>query len=120
VVGVNYQKIKEAVLGKRYELSVAFLPPAEMRKVARRALGRDKASNVFAFPLSKTSGEILLCKSASKPFTVEYLFIHGLLHIKGLKHGVIMEREERQILKKFGLKLLCKQQSRVSTSGHTT
>ena len=63
-----------------------------------------KVSNVLAFPLSKTSGEILICKSAAKPFTVEYLFIHGLLHLKGLKHGATMEREERRVMTTFGLR----------------
>ncbi len=60
-------------------------------------------SNVLAFPLSKTSGEILICKSAAKPFTVEFLFIHGALHLKGLKHGATMEREENRLLKRFKL-----------------
>lgn len=63
-----------------------------------------KTSNVLAFPLSKTSGEILICKSAAKPYTPEYLFIHGCLHLKGSKHGATMEREEYRILKRFGLR----------------
>ena len=61
-----------------------------------------KTSNVLSFPLSKTSGEILICKAAAKPYTVEFLFIHGLLHLKGLKHGAIMEGEESRLLKRFG------------------
>jgi ssRNA-specific RNase YbeY (16S rRNA maturation enzyme) len=63
-------------------------------------------SNVLAFPLSKTSGEILICKAAAKPYTVEYLFIHGLLHLKGHKHSATMEREENRLLKQFGLSRL--------------
>lgn len=100
----RFAKIKNLLLGKRYDLSVAFLSSAEMRKVAKKTADADKASNVLAFPLSKNSGEILLCRGAARPFTVEYLFIHACLHLKGLKHGARMEGEERRILRKFGLR----------------
>lgn len=104
-------------MGKRYDLSFAFLSPAKIRVIYKRTKPRrkvgaptkasgkkDHVSNVLSFPLSKTSGEILICKQAAKPYRVEYLFIHGLLHLKGYKHSDTMEREERRILKKFGLR----------------
>lgn len=97
-----FPKIKDAILGKRYDLSVAFLSPAEMRKVTRKTKKKNHVSNVLSFPLSKTSGEILICKEAAKPYTVEFLFIHGLLHLKGLKHSATMDREEDRFLKRFG------------------
>ena len=97
-----FGKIKEDILGKRYDLSLAFLLPAAMRRVTLRTKKKNKVSNVLAFPLSKRSGEILICKQAAKPFTPEYLFIHGCLHLKGLKHGATMEREEDRLLKRFG------------------
>jgi len=31
-------------------------------------------------------------------FSVEHLFIHGLLHLKGLSHGSKMETEEKRFL----------------------
>ena len=103
VAAANFNTIKEQVLGKRYELSVAFLSAPQMRKAMRyKKDPKVKTSNVLSFPLSPTSGEILICKAAAKPYTVEYLFIHGLLHLKGLKHGVTMEREEGKLLKRFG------------------
>jgi probable rRNA maturation factor len=104
-VRVPYKKIQESVLGKEYDLSLAFLTPKEMRKVTIRSKGVDKISNVLSFPLSKTSGEILICKDAAAPFTVPYLFIHGLFHLKGLKHGARMEKHERRILKQFKLQM---------------
>lgn len=104
VAAAKLHKVKEQVLGKRYELSVAFVSSTQMRKAMRYKKNPAVAtSNVLAFPLSKTSGEILICKAATKPFTPEFLFIHGLLHLKGLKHGCIMEREEGKLLKRFGL-----------------
>lgn len=97
-----FPKIKDAVLGKRYDLSVAFLSASEMRAVTRKTKKKNHVSNVLSFPLSKTSGEILICKAAAKPYTVEFLFIHGLLHLKGLKHSATMDREEDRFLKRFG------------------
>jgi probable rRNA maturation factor len=107
--------IKEYVLGKRYDLSVAFLPPKEMREVTLRTKKKDKASNVLSFPLSKTSGEILICKATARTQAksygmtpevfVYYLFIHGLLHLKGFKHGATMEHEERRVMRRFSLRV---------------
>ena len=76
-----------------------------MRKAMKyKKVRTRKTSNVLAFPLSKASGEILICKTAAKPYTPAYLFIHGCLHLKGLKHSATMEREERRFLKRFGLR----------------
>ena len=77
-----------------------------MRKAMRyryKKISGKKTSNILSFPLSKTSGEILICPKAAKPYSVGYLFIHGLLHLKGRVHGATMEREERRLLKAFGL-----------------
>jgi len=73
------------------------------------------ASNVLAFPLSKKSGELLLCsktaRAQAKEFGMDhhtflaYLFIHGLLHLKGFAHGATMESEERRVMRRFGLRV---------------
>jgi ssRNA-specific RNase YbeY (16S rRNA maturation enzyme) len=116
------RKLKNAVLGEAYDLSFAFVGPTEMRaamkfkKLPPNELSATKTSNVLSFPLTKTSGEILICKSAAKPYTPEYLFIHGLFHIKGMKHGVTMERAEEKLLKRFKL---CKEQLPGSMSART-
>lgn len=33
-----------------------------------------------------------------------FLFIHGLLHLRGMDHGDTMEDEERRIMQQFGLR----------------
>ena len=101
---VPYVRIKNDVLGKQYGLSVAFLSAREMRALTLRTKHKDKVSNVLAFPLSKNSGEVVLCRRAAAPFSVGFLFIHGVLHLQGMRHGATMEREEARILKKFGLR----------------
>ncbi len=104
-VPLRYKKIKEHVLGKRYDLSLAFISPSAMRKAMKyKKTPAKKTSNVLAFPLSYTSGEVLICKQAAKPYSVAFLFIHACLHLKGLKHSATMEREERRVLTRFGLR----------------
>ena len=110
-----FDQLKVHVLGKRYDLSVAFLSSAKMSEVTLKTKKKDKASNVLAFPLSRASGEILICKATAKKEAklysmtqevfVNYLFIHGLLHLKGLKHGATMEHEERRIMRRFNLRV---------------
>lgn len=110
---VPFVEIKNEVLGKQYDLSLAFLPESAARLVTQKTKQKDKASNVLAFPLSKTSGEILLCPKTARAEAksyhmsadecIAYLFIHGTLHLRGHTHGCTMEREEHRIMKKFGL-----------------
>lgn len=112
--GIPFEEIKNAILGKRYDLSLAFLSAREMRAVTRKTKKKNKASNVLSFPLSPTSGEVLICLETAKKEAplygvpqkdfVAFLFIHGLLHIKGLSHGATMEREERRLLRRFGFR----------------
>ena len=127
---IPFKKIKDAVLGPRYDLSVAVITPAamrramkykklsshEMRKVTLKTKKKDHVSNVLSFPLSKTSGEILLCRAAAKPYTVGYLFIHGVLHLKGLKHSATMDNAEKRLLSRFNI---CKKSLPASTSAPT-
>ena len=113
--GVAFETIKTSVLGKKYDLSVALISPTQMRRVMkykpRRKVGaptkasgkKNLVSNVLSFPLSKNSGEILICEAAAKPYTPDYLFIHGLLHLKGLRHGATMEKAEQKLLSRFNL-----------------
>jgi len=123
VRGIPFLKIKEKILGKKYELSVALVGSAEMRvamkyKKPRRKIGvptkasGDKVSNVLAFPLSKHSGEILLCPAARKPYSLEYLFIHGCLHLKGMRHGGTMDRMEQRLCAEVSLSLHAKDRNR--------
>lgn len=89
----NWEKIKTEVLGEAYDLSLAFV-------TAKKG---EEAHNVLSYPLSKESGEILINKKEAKKtgHTPLELFIHGLLHLKGLDHGSTMEREERELIRRF-------------------
>ncbi len=105
--------IKEAVLGNTYDLSVAFVTPAEARLITRKTKKKDHASNVLAFPLSPNSGEIVICPTTARrqapaygydaPEFLARLFIHACFHLAGLRHGATMEHEEDRTAQRFGL-----------------
>ncbi len=111
--------MKEKVLGKTYDLSLAFVGPTKIRELNRIYRNKDKVTDILSFPLTKNSGEIFIClsdvktkakktpkKTASEKDYLGFLFIHGLLHLKGLDHGSRMEREEKTISSFFGINVL--------------
>ncbi len=105
------ERIKDEILGKDYELSFVFASPPLSKKLNRIYRGKDKPANVLSFPLSKNSGEIFIdlatAKKEAEDFGMtlkqfsKFLFIHGLLHLKGLSHGAKMKQTEKKLLKKF-------------------
>lgn len=107
-----FVQLKDTILGKRYELSIAFVSPAESRAINLRMRGKDKPTNVLSFSLSEKSGEIILNLSEAakgakkfdrtKESFLGFLVIHGMLHLKGMEHGSTMEAEEKKFCAKFG------------------
>ena len=95
---LNYEELKDEILGKEYELSLVFCGNALSHKLNKIYRDKDYPTNVLAFPISKTSGEIFINLYKLKGFSVPHLFIHGCLHLKGMQHGAKMERVEKQLL----------------------
>lgn len=106
--------IKNDILKKKYELSIAFVDKKISRSLNKKYRGKDKATNVLSFSLDKNSGELVLCpdviKTETKKFEKNFsnlllfLVIHGMLHLKGMQHGAIMERAEKKYSQKYDKK----------------
>jgi len=109
--GLPFARMKDAILGKKYDLSLVFVDGREGRKLNKLYRKKDYATDILSFPLSKTEGEIVINQKAAdkkaKTFDrepinyLQFLFIHGCVHLKGYAHGSRMESEERKFRKKF-------------------
>lgn len=109
-----YEKMCEAVLGTHYELSLTFVGSVRARALNKAHRKATYVPNVLSFPLASHAGEIYIApsvavKEASKYGLsprgyVGYLFIHGLLHLKGYPHGATMEKAEKKYSAQFSLK----------------
>ncbi|MCW9054654.1 MAG: rRNA maturation RNase YbeY [Candidatus Pacebacteria bacterium] len=103
-----FVRMKEEVLGKRYSLSLVFIGDQRARTLNKRFRNKDYVPDVLSFPLEKTVGEIFInpyqARRRARDFDmntdqfIALLFIHGMLHLKGLRHGSTMERKERAYL----------------------
>ncbi len=108
---IPYEKIARRVLGKSYELSLVVCGDDLARRMNKEYRKKNYKPNVLSFPLSKDEGEIFLNVRAAaregQRFGVPlrdrlaFLFVHGCFHLKGLRHGRIMETQEQRILRAF-------------------
>ena len=110
---VAFDAIKEAALGKGYDLTVVIVMPARIKKLNTIYRDIEKATDILSFPVSESEGEIYLClqearieaKKFERPYEnfMAFLFIHGCVHLKGHDHSATMERIEAKIRKEFGI-----------------
>ncbi len=106
-----FVSIKEAILGKNYELGLTFVPANTQKKLNKTYRSKPESTNILSFPLSKSSGEITIDLMKAKdeyrlfdmtfPTFIKFLFIHGCLHLKGYEHSSTMEKAEKKYLKNF-------------------
>lgn len=110
VAGLPFAKVAEEVLPD-WDISLVFVGPAKALALNKQLRGKTYTPNVLSYALGEKSGEIFICPNEaakqapsfhlSPPIFHLYLFIHGLLHLKGRVHGATMERCERKLLSKF-------------------
>jgi len=109
----DFVAMKEAILGKKYELSVIIVGKKEIQKINKEYREINKPTDILSFPLSDSFGEMYInpemTKLEAKKFDRKYenffafLFIHGLVHLKGFDHGSTMEGIEARFRKEFGI-----------------
>ena len=108
-----YEDIKDSILGKKYEVSLTFVGSTRAQALNKSYRGKTYVPNVLSFPLDETHGDIFICPEVAKreatkfdlsvPGYIAFLFIHGLLHLKGHDHGDTMDKLEQRYLKKFNV-----------------
>lgn len=104
--------IADAILGKRYAVSLVFIGEARAQKLNVAHRNKTYIPNILSFPYDDRTGEIFICprvaareakqhgyKSVTKYIT--FLFIHGCLHLKGYDHSDTMDALERKWSKRF-------------------
>jgi rRNA maturation RNase YbeY len=94
-----------------WEISLVFVGEKRARSLNKKLRRKTYIPNVLSYALSKKSGEIIICPreadrqaaayAMNKQKFILYLFIHGLLHVKGWAHSATMEKCERDLLAKF-------------------
>lgn len=93
------------------EVEIYLVGKSRMKSLHKRFRSKDKPTNVLAFPRpaefpeSKLLGEIYLCPPYIKERgeDMEYLLVHGLLHLIGFSHG---KRRDTMEMEKTECKLL--------------
>ncbi len=109
-----FGKIKKDILGEHYELSIGLVTAKKSREINKKYRHKDKPTNVLSFSFSKNSGELVLCPTVIRREAkdnnhtykqwLQFLVIHGMLHLKGLEHSSTMERAEKFYTKKYDTK----------------
>ena len=107
------ETLKNDILGKDYDLSFALVSSAQSRKINKECRQKDKPTNVLSFKKKKKQGELIICPAVVKKEVKEkkfdksydelfgFLVIHGMLHLKGMQHGSIMDKAEKKYDKKY-------------------
>ncbi|MDB5189426.1 MAG: hypothetical protein JWL82_383 [Parcubacteria group bacterium] len=113
-----FQKALELVL-PGWGVSLVFAGEKRAQKLNVELRGKDYVPNVLSYESGtmerekgkRRSGEIIICPPVAERQAPEYgfsytqmvgfLFIHGLLHLKGMRHGATMDTQERELLERF-------------------
>jgi rRNA maturation RNase YbeY len=111
---LHINSIKNSILGERYNLSIVYIGEKRALSLNTTHRKKDYPADILSFPLSKDSGEIFLCipcarlsaRAGNTPLGnfIAYLLIHGMLHLKGLRHGSTMDRAEKKLCKKLNIR----------------
>jgi len=113
VPSLPYLEMKNAILGKEYELALVFVGDKKSRTLNKTYRDKTYAPNILSFPIDKNTGDIFINPNTAKkqaplydrPYNnyIGFLFIHGLVHLLGHEHSDEMDRIEEKFRKKFGI-----------------
>lgn len=114
---IPFVKMAQLALPSPYSLSLVLCSDALARRIGKKYKTDKKkpasyAPNVLSFPLTRAEGEVFLnvkkarreAKALGIPYAhrIAHLFVHGCLHLRGIRHGRKMDRAEDRMLLRFG------------------
>ncbi|HEY4501153.1 MAG TPA: rRNA maturation RNase YbeY [Candidatus Paceibacterota bacterium] len=107
---IVFSDIAASVLPE-WDISLVFVGATRARALNKQLRKKDYAPNVLSYIVGEKSCEIIICPAVATQqaplYRLEpkayclYLFIHGVLHIKGWAHGARMKECERKLLARF-------------------
>lgn len=110
--GVFLHNIKNIILGKNYDLNIVFVGDKKIKNINKEYRKKDYVTDILSFPY-EDFGEIYIClnkvKQKAKDFNtttenyLNYLFIHGMIHLLGHDHGDEMDKLEKKYTKKLNI-----------------
>ena len=113
LLSLPFVEFKEKILGKKYELALTIVGKKKIHLLNKKYRKVDSPTDILSFPLEKESGEIFICQEIAKKKAIKFerlynnflpfLFIHGLVHLKGYDHSEEMEKEEIKYRKFFNI-----------------
>ena len=108
---IPFEKIAREILGLRYQLSLVVCGDSLATKMNRKYRKRSYAANVLSFHLERYEGELFLnvrkAEREARQLGISvrkrliHLFVHGCLHLAGLKHGTSMDALEKKMIGRF-------------------
>lgn len=112
--GVFLHKIKKEILGVNYDLNLYFVGDKKIKEINKKFRKKDYVTDILSFPFTEDNfGEIYIClnKAAKKAKEFDtknddylnYLFVHGMIHLKGFDHGLEMDKLEKKYTKKLNI-----------------
>ncbi len=120
---MRFEKLKNDILGKQYSLSIAYVSEKKSREINKTYRNKDKSTNILSFALRENEGELVLCpavirreaKDFGRTFSqfLFFLVIHGMLHLKGMRHSSTMERAEKFYSQKHDQKYFSRNRRRL-------
>ena len=110
---LDFVSMKNHILGAKYQLSLVFVDPKRSAELHKEWKSKSGPADILSFPLSDAEGEMFICLSQvrkkAKDFDrtyygfLAYIFIHGLVHLKGYDHGSTMDTIEEKARAYFGI-----------------
>lgn len=112
--GVFLVNAKNEILGKGYDLNIYFVGENMIKSVNQKYRNKDYVTDILSFPfLDDDFGEIYICLNkveqkaklfnTTKENYLNYLFIHGMIHLLGHDHGEVMDKLEKKYTKKLNI-----------------